>query len=120
MVSTASDQALLAAPGRSGQAVRPCLGPVAPTEGDLLVAACRTVGAAQGIEVTSPRLDGHDDPLRAIARASGFRTRRVKLTASWWSEAAGPRCSAAAPVDGRPVALIPDSSRRYLLVDPAA
>ncbi len=30
-----------------------------------------------------------------------------------------PQCSAAVADDGRPVALIPDSSRRYLLVDPA-
>ena len=78
--------------------------------GDLLAAACRAVGKAQGIEVKSPRLDGEMDPLSAIARVSGFRTRRVKLTAGWWSERGVAMLGRRAD-DGRPVALVPGSFR---------
>ena len=120
MVSIGSDQARVCRTGpRPGRAVPLLPAPVGLAEGELLVAACRAVGAAQGIEVTSPRLDGVDDPLRLIARASGFRTRRVKLPASWWSQEGTPMLGRRAD-DGRPVALIPDPRRRYLLVDPAA
>ncbi len=93
--------------------------PLTSTEGDLLVAACALVGADQGIEATSPRLDDVTDPLRTIARASGFRTRRVKLTGEWWSREGVPMLGRRAD-DGRPVALISDASRGYVLVDPAA
>ncbi len=118
MVSTALKS--LCSQGRAvpGGAVESVPAQVAPTEGDLLVAACRAVGAAQGIEVTSPRLDDVVDPLRAIARASGFRTRRVKLTARWWSRDGTPMLARRAD-DGRPVALITNSAGRYVLVDPA-
>ena len=87
-------------------------------ENSLLLAACRAVGAEQGIAITSPRLDEADDPLRLIARASGFRTRRVKLSARWWSEDGGAMLGRLAE-DGRPIALIPESGRGYKLVDPA-
>ncbi len=110
--------AVCAGPGRGGASVsRPFLSPVAVAEGDLLVAACRAVGAAQGIEVASPRLEGADDPLRLIARASGFRTRRVKLPARWWTRDGAPMLARCA-LDGRPVALIPDAFGRYALSDP--
>ena len=110
----------LCAPERAetGRAVLPVSAPVAMSESELLVAACRSVGAAQGIEVASPRLDGVDDPLRLIARASGFRTRRVKLPARWWTRDGTPMLGRRAE-DGRPVALIPDAFGQCTLFDPA-
>ena len=101
-----------------GQVVPTLAIPVNLTAGDLLIAACGSVGAAQGIEVASPRLEGSTDPLRTIARASGFRTRRVKLTGQWWAREGAPMLGYRAK-DGGPVALVPDSSHRFFLVDPA-
>ena len=88
------------------------------SESSLLALACRAVGEAQGIAITCPSLDGVDNPLRLIARASGFRTRRVKLSADWWSREGGPMLGRLTD-GGRPVALIPESRNSYLLVDPA-
>jgi NHLM bacteriocin system ABC transporter peptidase/ATP-binding protein/NHLM bacteriocin system ABC transporter ATP-binding protein len=117
MVSTALTRLCLPDRPGLGRAVSLLPAPDALAETDLFTAACRAVGAAQGIEVASPRLDGVMDPLRAIARASGFRTRRIKLTARWWSQDGTPMLGRRAD-DRRPVALIPDSLRRYVLVDP--
>jgi NHLM bacteriocin system ABC transporter peptidase/ATP-binding protein/NHLM bacteriocin system ABC transporter ATP-binding protein len=110
----------LGAPDRveTGRAVLPVSSPVVTSESELLVAACRAVGAAQGIEVAFPRLDGVDDPLRLIARASGFRTRRVKLAMRWWSQD-GPPMLGRSALDSRPVALIKGAFNRYVLFDPA-
>jgi NHLM bacteriocin system ABC transporter ATP-binding protein len=118
MVSGALNR--LCAPDRAEteQAVLPVSVPVTVSESELLVAACRTVGAAQGIEVASPRLDGVDDPLRLVARASGFRTRRVKLRGRWWSEYGTPMLGRSALL-GRPVALIQGAFGQYVLFDPA-
>ncbi|MGP0069615.1 MAG: NHLP family bacteriocin export ABC transporter peptidase/permease/ATPase subunit [Isosphaeraceae bacterium] len=90
---------------------------VEPSENGPLLAACRAVGDVLGIAVASPRLEGADDPLRMIARASGFRTRRVKVSGRWWTKDGGPMLGRLAD-DGRPVALIPESRRGYVLVDP--
>jgi NHLM bacteriocin system ABC transporter peptidase/ATP-binding protein/NHLM bacteriocin system ABC transporter ATP-binding protein len=87
------------------------------SENGLLLAACRAVGNAQGITIASPQLDGSDDPVRMIARASGFRTRRVKLSAGWWSQEGSPMLGRLAE-GGRPVALLPESRQGYGLVDP--
>jgi NHLM bacteriocin system ABC transporter ATP-binding protein len=59
-----------------------------------------------------------DDPLRLIARASGFCTRRIKLPARWWSEGGTPMLGRRAD-DGRPVALTQGAFGRYVLFDPA-
>src|SRR5262249_46169145 len=80
--------------------------------------ACRAVGAARGITVASPRLDQAADPLRLIARASGFRTRRIRLGAGWGSEGGEPMLGRLAD-DGRPVGPIPRGAGRDMLVDPA-
>ncbi len=118
MVSTAIATLCSQGPKRRGQVFPPLTAPASLTAGEVLIAACGVVGAAQEIEVASPRLDGSTDPLRTIARASGFRTRRVKLTGRWWASEGVPMLAYRAE-DGRAVALIPNSSRRYVLVDPA-
>jgi len=52
-----------------------------------------------------------------IARASHFRTRRVRLVDAWWQQDNGPLLAFLA-TDNRPVALLPTSARSYELVDP--
>ncbi len=116
MVSKA--MAELSRPDRIGRVSSTLPGAVDTATDGPLLAACRAVGAAQGIEIGSPRYQGADDPLRVLARASGFRTRRIKLTARWWSKEGGPMLGYRAE-DGRPVALIPDPARGYVLVDAA-
>jgi NHLM bacteriocin system ABC transporter ATP-binding protein len=118
MVSTALAELCSGDAAGPGRAVGRLPAAVAIVEGDLLVAACRAVAAAQGIEVESPRLDGVDDPLRMIARASGFRTRRVKLPARWWLEGGTPMLGRRAD-DSRPVALLKGAFGRYVVFDPA-
>ncbi len=117
MVTTALSRLCLQGPEGRGEQAPALAAPLTLAEGDLLVAACAVVGTAQGIEVAAPRLDDVTDPLRTIARASGFRTRRVKLTGRWWSREGVPMLGRWAD-SGRPIALIFDSSRGYMLVDP--
>ncbi len=89
-----------------------------------LLAACRLVGAAQGIAIRDPASmgdAGRGDPLVAIALASQARRRRVILRDDWWRRDNGPLVGQL--VDGderRPVALLPTSPASYDLVDPAA
>ncbi len=117
MVTTALSRLCLQGPEGRGAEAPALAAPLTAAEGDVLVAACALVGTAQGIDVASPRLDDVTDPLRTIARASGFRTRRVKLTGRWWSREGVPMLGRRAD-NGRPVALISESSRGYLIADP--
>jgi NHLM bacteriocin system ABC transporter ATP-binding protein len=88
---------------------------------DVLLAAARLVGEAQGIEIRQPPSTGSDttitDPLAGIARASAIRTRRVTLGGEWWREDAGPLLGFMEE-DGRPVALLPVRGPGYVLHDP--
>lgn len=86
-------------------------------EGHPLLDACRLVGAAQGITVKAPGVADADDPLRIIARASAFRTRRVRLAVDWWKNNGGPLLGFMA-ADGAPVALLQAGNGKYTLVDP--
>ena len=54
-----------------------------------LLAAVEAVGGALDLPVRPP-VEAGGDPLQAIARASGFRTRRVILEARWWQQENGP------------------------------
>jgi NHLM bacteriocin system ABC transporter ATP-binding protein len=88
---------------------------------DLLLTACRLVGAVLDLPVRPPpREKGAPpprDPLAAVARASRFRTRQVVLREGWWKEDGGPLLAYMAD-DGRPVALLPAPGTRYTLRDP--
>jgi len=97
---------------------------------DPLLAACRRVAEAQGIELRIPPELPPELPLRhrllAIADASRVRMRRVILRDTWWQDDDGPLLGYLSPgQDGgggappRPVALLPTSPRRYEMVDPA-
>ncbi|MCB5163516.1 NHLP bacteriocin export ABC transporter permease/ATPase subunit [Streptomyces bambusae] len=85
-----------------------------------MLAAVRLVASRQGFSVRAPvRGSGpeHGSParyLRAIALASGFRTRNIRLEDRWWTRDVGPVVGY--HVTGRPVALLP-LGRSYLLVD---
>ena len=96
--------------------------------GDPLWAACRAVGAAQGVAFRLPRRGG--DPgaappptVDSLCEASQVRYRRVMLRGDWWRHDNGPllgfRLEAGGGA-GAPVALVPRSPSRYLLVDPAS
>ena len=104
-------------PGREGH-----LGDATGT-GDRLLDACALVAAAAGIELhpASGAAATRDpaNPLEAIARTSNFRTRPVALAGRWWDRDNGPLLAYRAG-DGAPVALLPRSPTRYVLVDPSA
>jgi NHLM bacteriocin system ABC transporter ATP-binding protein len=88
---------------------------------DSLYAACRLVGQALGLEIKPARLAAgaaREAPLRAIARASGVRTRRVALRGAWWRQEGGPLVGYR-EADNHPVALLPVGRRGYELHDPA-
>ena len=87
---------------------------------DPLVAACQIAAASIGVEIRTPprNPDGSpiSDPLRAIARVSNVRMRRVLLRDRWWKDDHGPLV-AYRQEGRRPVALV-RSSKGYELNDP--
>jgi len=91
---------------------------------DSLLSACMMVGQASGIEIVAPPSEAdvsHEDPLQAICRYSGVRARKVVLLADsrWWEDENGPIL--AFMKEGRvPVALLPEASGGYRLMDPAS
>ncbi len=97
--------------------------PAAGLEADPLLTACRLVGGRQGIDFQAPPSAGmrrrRSDPVRAIARASRVRMRRVVLAGEWWRQDNGPLLGFRGQ-DERPVALLPLSASRYEVVDPSS
>src|SRR4029077_9097326 len=90
---------------------------------DLLLTACRLVGAVQGIAMRD-RPEGQPagkqgDKLAQICAASRVRSRRVILRDDWWRRDNGPLVAFRAPeVDPKtrlPVALLPTSARSCVL-----
>jgi ATP-binding cassette subfamily C protein len=85
-----------------------------------LIAACRLVGSAAGIEFREPaawETESGTNLLTALCRASQVRSRRVALRGAWWSTDAGPLLGYLAN-DATPVALLPAGVGRYVVVDP--
>lgn len=93
-----------------------------------LLAVCRRVGEAQGLEIRTPpaseREARRSDPLSRICTASRIRHRRVLLRDDWWRRDGGPLVAYRASKedaeegDAQPVALLPTSPRSYELWDP--
>jgi ATP-binding cassette subfamily C protein len=108
--------------GDLAAAARTAQGEPVPPGGSPLFAALHAIGQASGIVVTAPKnLDprcGAEEGLRAIARNSHFRIRKVMLAAEWWRRDCGP-ILAFKLEDGQPVALLPRGPNRYALLDPA-
>ncbi|MEA5567327.1 NHLP bacteriocin export ABC transporter permease/ATPase subunit [Anabaena sp. UHCC 0399] len=89
-------------------------------ETPLLIAA-GAVGKELGITIRPPakseNLSGLHETLEGIARASGFRTRRITLTSNWWKNDCG-SLVAFTQEDNRPVALLKVKATRYEILDP--
>ena len=87
---------------------------------DPAVAVATLVGDVMGIAIRPPsraELGRRTDSIAAIARASRFRTRTVRLEAGWWNEDAGAMVGFLKGAD-TPVALLKVRGG-YLLHDPA-
>ncbi|MFO0910154.1 MAG: NHLP family bacteriocin export ABC transporter peptidase/permease/ATPase subunit [Isosphaeraceae bacterium] len=89
---------------------------LAPRGHDLHFEAARCVAIALGVEIVPPLLEQSDDPVRAIARASGLCIRRVTLEGRWWNADAGPLIGYLQNTR-RPVALLRDGDRGYVMID---
>lgn len=94
---------------------------IAEAEDDPVLAACKVIGVALGVKVTTPLdpVDGRDEvrTLESVMYASGIRTREVRMRRDWWRRDNGPLL-AYTEADSRPVALIPLSATSYELYDP--
>ncbi|HVO41382.1 MAG TPA: NHLP bacteriocin export ABC transporter permease/ATPase subunit [Aggregatilineales bacterium] len=90
---------------------------------DPLLAACQLVGNALGIAINAsaeaPKNLPTNRALLQIVTASRIRMRRVALRGEWWRADNGPLLAFQGD-DKRPVALLPTSTRRYVLHDPAS
>lgn len=87
-------------------------------EGDPLLIAAKAVGEAMGITISSPEnLSQIRDPIKAIARASSIRIRRVTLRDRWWQKDCGPLLGYLQQ-ENQPVALLPTKPGNYELFDP--
>jgi NHLM bacteriocin system ABC transporter ATP-binding protein len=90
-----------------------------------LAQACAIAVKPLGVTIAaSPQLTrrrANDRPLTVeeIAREARVRTRQVALRGAWWAEDLGP-VVAFAEGDGRPLALVPQGEKGYLLHDPTA
>ena len=99
------------------------LAPSRPTAAveDALVDALRAVGRHERISIRTPP-PGRDEPaeLDDVVRASGVRSRRVRLSPEdrWWRGDSGAML-AFRREGGSPVALLPGRMGRYRLYDPA-
>ncbi len=85
-----------------------------------LLAACKIICDFHEIPFKdNPELNADDLRLEDIAHISGFRTREVMLTESWWQRDNGPLLGFVGD-EKRPVALIPNSVKSYDICDPVA
>jgi NHLM bacteriocin system ABC transporter ATP-binding protein len=98
------------------QALEPAGSAATATRVDEALAVVRRLGPELGADVIVPAdLREAGDPLRALLRRSGLRTREVELPADWPTATAAPMIGFAE--DGHPVALVPRGAR-YRLFDP--
>ncbi|MDE0025192.1 MAG: ATP-binding cassette domain-containing protein, partial [Spirochaetaceae bacterium] len=92
----------------------------AASSGAALMAALRAVGRHERIAVREPASRSDEPPtLAAVLRATGVRSRRVRLSARdrWWRGDSGAMV-AFRREGGAPVALLPGTTGRYRLYDP--
>lgn len=90
-------------------------------DGDPVFQACRLVCRELGMEARrhpDPKADaGFEDLLEAVSLSSRFRTRKVALRGTWWTEDCGP-ILAVIEETKEPVALLPAAPDAYDWVDP--
>jgi ATP-binding cassette subfamily C protein len=82
-----------------------------------LLIAVGAVGKALGISIRSPDKSENSSTLEGIARASGFRTRRVTLTPNWWKTDCG-TLLAFTKEENQPVVLLRVQATKYEILDP--
>ena len=82
-----------------------------------LLIAVGAVGKALGITICPPAKSENSQTLATIARASGFRTRRVTLSSNWWQRDCGALLGFTKE-ENLPVALLPVNATQYELLDP--
>jgi NHLM bacteriocin system ABC transporter ATP-binding protein len=91
-------------------------------EGAPLLVVAGAVGRKLGVTIRPPSrsqdLKRFKDPLEAIARASRLRMRQVLLRDNWWQKDCG-ALVAYREESNQPLALLPLSTTRYELFDPA-
>jgi len=94
--------------------------------GSHLLTVCKIIGGHLGVSFKSPPDSGNHVPgttspfeeLSRIARTARIKIRKLLLSEGWWAQDCGPLLAFKAE-DGSPVALIPTSSVRYEMFDPA-
>ena len=94
--------------------------------GSHLLTVCKIIGRHLGVSFKPPPDSGNDVPgttspfeeLSRIARTARIKIRKLLLSEGWWTQDCGPLLAFKAE-DGSPVALIPASSIRYEMFDPA-
>lgn len=88
-----------------------------------LLIAVGAVGKALGITICPPaqsdQFNGFPETLEGIARASGFRIRRVTLSPNWWKTDCG-HLLAFTQQENHPVALLRVKATQYKMLDPIA
>jgi len=82
-----------------------------------LLIAVGAIGKTLGITIHPPAKSETAHNLETIARASGFRTRRVTLSSNWWKKDSGPLL-AFTKKENRPVALLTIQGAKYEILDP--
>ena len=82
-----------------------------------LLIAMGAVGKVFGITIRPPAKSENSQTLETIARASGFRTRRVTLSGNWWQRDSGALLGFTKE-ENLPVALLPVKATKYELLDP--
>lgn len=91
-------------------------------DGNALLQACELVGEAMNIAIQPPpninSQRNQEDLVNSIAKASKIRIRQVALKGDWWVQDNGPLL-AYLEANEQPVALLPTSSNKYLLHNPA-
>ena len=81
-----------------------------------LLIAAGAVGKALGIAIRPPDKSENPITIKGIARASGFRIRRVTLTAHWWKTDCGPLLGFTKD-ENLPVALLPGKNNKYEILE---
>ena len=85
-------------------------------ENPLLITA-GAVGKALGIDIRPPDKSEKSITIAGIARASGFRIRRVTLTPNWWQSDCGALLGFTKDKN-LPVALLPCKNNKYEVLEP--
>ena len=91
----------------------------ASTSDHALLRACQWVGQHMGMDIQAPPASAGALNLHTISLTNRIHVREVALSDDWWRNDHGALLGYLQG-DGQPVALLPQSPSRYLLVDPGS